>query len=263
MPRFAANLSMMFNEVDFLDRFRAARKCGFPAVEYLFPYAHPKGELAERLGGEGLQQVLFNAPPGDWEKGERGIGGVPGREDEFRKSIDTVLEYAAALKCPRVHVMAGLVPAGADRNRHRDTFAANLAWAAPRAKQAGLELLLEPLNAVDFPGYLVGGIAAAQEIITLSGSDNVFIQYDIYHMQMSQGRLAESFRDHMDEIRHIQIAGVPGRNEPDSSQEINFPMLFLFLDSVGYPGWIGCEYRPRVKTEAGLAWAADYGIHAG
>jgi hydroxypyruvate isomerase len=152
------------------------------------------------------------------------------------------------------------VPAGADRNRHRDTFAANLAWAAPRAKQAGVELLLEPLNAVDFPGYLVGGIAAAQEIIQLSGSDNVFIQYDVYHMQMSQGRLAQSFRDHMDSIRHIQIAGVPGRNEPDSSQEINFPMLFLYFDSVGYQGWIGCEYRPRVKTEAGLGWAAQWGI---
>ncbi|HVT50811.1 MAG TPA: 2-oxo-tetronate isomerase [Dongiaceae bacterium] len=262
MPRFAANLSMMFNEVDFLDRFRAAKKCGFTAIEYLFPYAHPKAELAERLQGEGLQQVLFNGPPGNWEKGERGIGGVPGREDEFKKSIDTALEYAAALKCPRVHIMAGMVPAGADRNRHRDTFAANLAWATPRAKQAGVELLLEPLNAVDFPGYLVGGIAAAKEIIKLSGSDNVFLQYDVYHMQMSQGQLAQSFRDHFESIRHVQIAGVPGRHEPDSSQEINFPMLFLYFDSVGYQGWIGCEYRPRVKTEAGLGWAAEWGIHA-
>jgi hydroxypyruvate isomerase len=262
MPRFAANLSMMFNEVDFLDRFRAARKCGFTAVEYLFPYAQPKAELADRLSGEGLQQVLFNGPPGNWEKGERGIGGAPGREDEFKKSIDTALEYAAALKCPRVHVMAGLVPPGADRSKHRDTFAANLAWASPRAKQAGVALLLEPLNAVDFPGYLVGGIAAAKEIIALSGADNVFLQYDVYHMQMSQGQLAQSFRDHMDIIRHVQIAGVPGRNEPDSSQEINFPMLFLYFDSVGYQDWIGCEYRPRVKTEAGLAWAQDWGIRA-
>jgi len=262
MPRFAANLSMMFNEVDFLDRFRAARRCGFPAVEYLFPYAHSKAELAERLNGEGLTQVLFNGPPGDWDKGERGIGGLPGRENEFKKSIDTALDYAAALKCPRVHVMAGLVPAGADRNRHRDTFAANLAWAAPRAKEAGVALLLEPLNPTDFPGYLVGSIAAAQEIIKLSASDNVFIQYDVYHMQMSQGRLAESFRDHMDAIRHVQIAGVPGRHEPDSSQEINFPMLFLYLDSIGYQGWIGCEYRPRVKTQAGLGWASDWGIRA-
>jgi hydroxypyruvate isomerase len=262
MPRFAANLSMLFNEVDFLDRFRAAKRCGFAAVEYLFPYAHPKAELAERLDGEGLQQVLFNGPPGNWDKGERGIGGVPGREDEFKKSIDTALEYAVALKCPRVHVMAGTVPAGADRNRHRDTFAANLAWASPRAKQAKVELLMEPLNAVDFPGYLVGSIAAAQEIIKLGGADNVFIQYDVYHMQMSQGQLAQSFRDHMDAIRHIQIAGVPGRHEPDSSQEINFPMLFLYFDSVGYQGWIGCEYRPRVKTQAGLGWASDWGIRA-
>ena len=260
MPRFAANLSMMFNEVDFLDRFRAARKCGFAAVEYLFPYAHPKAELAERLDGEGLSQVLFNGPPGQWDKGERGIGGIPGREDEFKTSIDTALEYAATLKCPQVHVMAGLVPAAADRNRHRDTFAANLAWAGPRAKEAGVALLLEPLNAIDFPGYLVGSLAAAQEIIQLSGSDNGFLQYDVYHMQMSQGRLAESFRDHMDSIRHVQIAGVPGRHEPDSSQEINFPMLFLYLDSVGYRGWVGCEYRPRVKTAAGLGWAAEWGI---
>jgi hydroxypyruvate isomerase len=260
MPRFAANLSMMFNEVDFLDRFSAARKCGFAAVEYLFPYAHPKTEIQDRLKSEGLEQVLFNAPPGDWEKGERGIGGLPGREDEFRKSIEKALDYAWAMKCPRLHVMAGLVPAGADRKRHRETFAANLAWASPLAQQARVDLLLEPLNAVDFPGYLVGGIADAMEIIGLSGAGNVYLQYDVYHMQMSQGRLAQSFRDNFDRIRHVQIAGVPGRHEPDSSQEINYPMLFLFFDSVGYQGWIGCEYRPRVKTMAGLGWAADFGI---
>jgi len=260
MPRFAANLSMMFNEFDFLDRFAAAKRHGFAAVEYLFPYAHQKDDLAERLQGEGLQQVLFNAPPGNWEQGERGIGGLPGREDEFKTSVALALDYARALDCPRIHVMAGLVPAGSDPARHRDTFAANLAWASPLAKEAGVALLLEPLNAVDFPGYLVGSIAAAKSIIAASGADNVFLQYDVYHMQMSQGRLAQSFHDHMDAIRHVQIAGVPGRHEPDASQEINFPMLFLYLDSVGYAGWIGCEYRPRVKTEAGLGWAAEFGI---
>ncbi|HVM83559.1 MAG TPA: 2-oxo-tetronate isomerase [Candidatus Binatia bacterium] len=260
MPRFAANLSMMFNEVDFLDRFAAAKRHGFPAVEYLFPYAHQRGDLAERLQGEGLQQVLFNAPPGNWDQGERGIGGLPGREDEFRKSIELALGYAQALNCPRIHVMAGLVPAGSDPARHRDTFAANLAWASPLAKEAGVVLLLEPLNAVDFPGYLVGSIATAKAIIAASCADNVFLQYDVYHMQMSQGRLAQSFHDHMDAIRHVQIAGVPGRHEPDASQEINFPMLFLYLDSVAYAGWIGCEYRPRARTEVGLGWAAEFGI---
>ncbi|HVO04283.1 MAG TPA: 2-oxo-tetronate isomerase [Candidatus Cybelea sp.] len=261
MPSLAANLTMMFNEHDFLDRFAAARRHGFSAVEYLFPYAHPKQELTARLQGEGLQQVLFNATPGDWDKGERGLGGLPGRESEFRKVFDLALDYAAALQCPRLHVMAGLVPAGADRNRHRDTFAANLAWASPRAKEAGVALLLEPLNATDFPGYLVNSIEAAVEIIKASGSDNVFLQYDAYHLQMMQGRLAQTFRDHFDIIRHVQIAGVPGRNEPDASQEINYSMLLLFFDSLHYDGWVGCEYRPRVRTEAGLGWAEPWGIH--
>ena len=259
-PKLAANLSMIFPEVEFLDRFPAAAAVGFRAVEYLFPYAFAKQEIRARLDSWGLEQVLFNAPPGDFENGERGIAGLPGREDEFRKSIELALGYAATLRCPRIHVMAGLVPAGSDPARHRDTFAANLAWASPLAKEAGVALLLEPLNAVDFPGYLVGSIAAAKSIIAASGADNVFLQYDVYHMQMSQGRLAQSFHDHMDAIRHVQIAGVPGRHEPDASQEINFPMLFLYLDSVGYAGWIGCEYRPRVRTEAGLGWAAEFGI---
>jgi hydroxypyruvate isomerase len=261
MPRFAANLSMLFGEFDFLDRFTAARKHGFTAVEYLFPYAYPKQELAARLKGEGLTQVLFNTAQGDWDKGERGIGGLPGREDEFRRAFETGLDYAAALNCPRLHVMAGIVPAGADRARHRDTFAANLAWAAPLAKAAGVQILLEPLNGVDFPGYLVNGIKAFKEVAAAAGNDNVFLQYDLYHMQMSRGRLTQTFADHMDKIRHIQIAGVPGRHEPDGSQEINFPMLFLYLDSVGYQGWIGCEYRPRGRTGPGLAWAAEWGIN--
>jgi hydroxypyruvate isomerase len=261
MPRFAANLSMMFNEHDFLDRFAAARKCGFAAVEYLFPYAHPKAELAQRLQDEGLQQVLFNAPPGDWDRGERGLAGLPGREAEFRKSLETALEYATALQCPRIHVMSGLVPAEADRNRHRDTAIGNLRWAAPLAREAGVELLLEPLNAVDFPGYLIGSVEAALEVIA-GGGDNLFLQYDVYHLQMSQGRLALTFRDRFESIRHIQIAGVPGRHEPDAGQEINYPTLFALIDASGYPGWIGCEYRPRAATAAGLGWARNWGIHA-
>ena len=256
MPRFAANLSMMFPEFDFLDRFAAARKHGFKAVEFLFPYAYPKAELISRLQGEGLQQVLFNTAQGDWEKGERGMSGIPGREDEFKRAIETALEYCAAMGTPRLHVMAGLVPHGASR----ETFAANLAWAAPIAKQAGVALLLEPLNAVDFPGYVNNSVGTALEIIEASGADNVFLQYDAYHLQMTQGQLLQTFRTHQPIIRHVQIAGVPGRNEPDASQEINFAALFALLDALDYSGWVGCEYRPRAATAAGLGWAAPWGI---
>jgi hydroxypyruvate isomerase len=260
MPRFAANLSMTFTEVDFLDRFSAASRQGFTAVEYLFPYAYPKADLAARLKGEGLQQVLFNAPPGDWARGERGIAALPGREGEFRKALETALDYAEALQCPRLHVMAGLVPAAAQPAAYSETFLRNLAWAAPLAATAGVQLLLEPLNAIDFPGYLVGSVASACDIIGAVGSDNVFLQYDLYHAQMSQGRLAQNFRDHFDRIRHVQIAGVPGRHEPDGSQEINYPFLFSLMDELGYKGWVGCEYRPLAATVDGLAWAAAWGI---
>lgn len=258
MPRLAANLSMMFTEHEFLDRFAAARRCGFEAVEFLFPYAFPQKEIAARLAGAGLQQVLFNVAQGDWEKGDRGIGAVRGREAEFREAIAVALEYAEILDCPRLHVMAGLVERGASL----EVFAANLAWAAPIAKQAGVQLMLEPLNAVDFPGYLNSSVETALQLIATSGSDNVFLQYDAYHLQMSQGRLLQTFRDHQSIIRHVQIAGVPGRNEPDSSQEINFPALFALLDELGYQGWVSGEYRPRAATATGLGWAAPWGIKA-
>jgi len=257
MPRFAANLSMMFNEHDFLDRFAAARKSGFEAVEFLFPYAYPAKEIAARLAGTGLEQVLFNVAQGDWDRGERGIGAIKGREAEFREAIEIGLDYAHRLDCPRLHVMAGFTKDGANA----ETFAANLAWAAPLAKEAGVALLLEPLNGVDFPGYLVGDVKTARDIIAASGSDNVFLQYDAYHMQMSQGRLIQTFNDQLAVIRHIQIAGVPGRNEPDADQEINFAALFAAFDRAGYKGWIGCEYRPRATTTAGLGWASAWGIH--
>ena len=263
MPRFAANLSLTFNETDFLGRFAAARAQGFTAIEYLFPYAYAKTDLAARLEGEGLQQVLFNAPPGNWEAGERGIAALPGREDEFRRAIETALAYAAALKCPRIHVMAGLVPPGAQAGACRQTFEQNLAWAAPLAASAHVDLLLEPLNPTDFPGYLVGSVAAACDIIAAVGSDSIFLQYDLYHAQMSQGQLAATLRDRFDLVRHIQIAGVPGRNEPDRNQEIDYPFLFSLMDELGYKGWVGCEYRPRAGTVAGLAWAAPWGIGPG
>ncbi len=260
MPRLAANLSLMFNEIDFLDRFAAARKQGFSAVEYLFPYAFPKAELAKRLKGEGLQQVLFNAPPGDFDAGERGFAGVPGREDDFRRSMDIALDYAQALNCPRIHVMAGNVPKGASATAHRATFIANLQAASPLARQAGVQLMVEALNPTDFAGYLVGSLEMALGIIAAVGSDNVFLQYDLYHCQMMRGQLAATMHEKLDLIRHMQIAGVPGRNEPDDTQEINYPALFSLMDELGYQGWVGCEYRPRADTVAGLAWAAPWNI---
>ncbi len=260
MPRFAANLSMLFTEIDVLGRFAAARARGFAAVECLFPYAYSKADLAARLDGEGLQLVLINAPPGDWEKGERGIGALPGREAEFRDSIAAALDYAAALHCPRIHVMAGLVPAGADPARYRGTFVENLAWAAEVAAKSRVDLLLEPLNPMDFPGYVVGTVPAALAIIAAVGAPNLGLQYDLYHAQMMQGRLADTLAGNLAGIRHIQIAGVPGRHEPDGDQEINFPHLFRQLDALGYAGWVGCEYRPRAGTVAGLGWARPWGI---
>ncbi len=260
MPRLAANLSLMFNEIEFLDRFAAARKQGFTAVEYLFPYAFPKGELVARLRGEGMQQVLFNAPPGDFDAGEHGVAGVPGKEEEFRRTMDLAFDYAAALKCPRIHVMAGNVPPSGSIATHRATFIANLQGAAALARSAGVQLMVEALNPTDFPGYLVGSLETALDIIAAVAADNVFLQYDLYHCQMMRGQLAASMREKIGVIRHMQIAGVPGRNEPDEQQEINYPALFSLMDELGYQGWVGCEYRPRADTAAGLAWAAPWNI---
>jgi 2-dehydrotetronate isomerase len=263
MPRLAANLSLMFNEFEFLDRFAAARERGFVAVEYLFPYAWPKVELSARLNGEGLRQVLFNAPPGDVDAGDCGLAGVPGREDEFRRSMELALDYAVALKCPRIHVMAGNVPKGASMEAHRATFIANLQDAAALARQADVQLMVEALNPLDFPGYLIGSLDIALDVVEAVGAANVFLQYDLYHCQMMRGQLAATMREKLGLIGHMQIAGVPGRNEPDASQEINYPMLLSLMDGLGYQGWVGCEYRPRGDTVAGLVWATPWGIGPG
>lgn len=260
MPRLAANLTMMFNEVDVLDRIAAARAAGFHAVEYLFPYDLPKAEFAARLKAEGLQQVLINAPPGNWEKGERGLASLPGRKAEFRAAISMALDYAQALDCPQIHVMSGVLPPGSNPATYRAVMVENLVWAAEQARKCAVSLLLEPLNPVDFPGYLVDSVPAALGIISAVGAENVGLQYDLYHAQMMQGRLAQTLKDHFSFIHHIQVAGVPGRNEPDKSQEINLPFLFSLLDELGYAGWVGCEYRPRAGTKAGLAWAKAWGI---
>jgi len=259
MPKFAANLSMMFNEVDFPDRFKAAADAGFKGVEYLFPYAWTAAELKQRLADNGLVQVLFNLPPGDWDAGERGIASLPGRQAEFREGVDKAIEYAGVLGCPQVHAMAGLMPDDADAAKFHDTYVENVSFAAAACAKAGLPLLIEPINTRDMPGYFMNRPQQALKVIGEVGSDNLFLQYDIYHAQIMEGSLATTIADNIGIIRHFQLAAVPGRNEPDAG-EINYPFIFAHIDGLGYDGWIGCEYKPRGETTAGLGWAGDYGI---
>lgn len=264
MPRFAANLSMLYPEHEFLDRFGAAAADGFQAVEYLFPYAHEPKQLAARLADHGLQQVLFNAPPGDWEHGERGTASLPGREGEFRRAIDQALTYAQALQCPRVHVMAGIAPAGVDRAELLATYQANLAWAAKQAATAGVSVLIEPINTRDIPGFVLNRQDEAHRIVQAVGAPNLKVQMDLYHCQIVEGDVAMKIRQHLPSGRvgHMQIAGVPERHEPDIG-EMNYAYLFGVIDEVskacGWDGWVGCEYRPRrgavaLGTTAGLGW---------
>ena len=257
MPRFAANLSMMYQEVGFLDRFAAAAKDGFRAVEFMFPYAHPAAEVAARLRSAGLENVLFNLPPGDFERGERGLAALPGREAEFAASIGTALEYAEALGCPRLHVMAGIPGAGADRERCRATYVSNLRLAASRAAAAGRDVLIEPINTRDIPGYFLNRQDDAQAIRAEVGAPNLKVQFDLYHCQIVEGDLAVKLKRDLAHIGHVQIAGVPERHEPDRG-EVNYPFLFAHLDAIGYAGWIGCEYRPRAGTSAGRGWIRPY-----
>ncbi len=259
MPKFAANLSMMFNEADFLERFEAAARAGFKGVEFLFPYAWPAAELAERLARHGLTQVLFNLAPGDWDAGERGIAVLPGREGEFQDTVGKALEYAGTLGCTRLHAMAGLAPGDAGRTAMEKTYIENLRFAAGACAERGVHLLIEPINSHDMPGYFLNFSAQARRIIEEVNSDNLFLQYDIYHMQIMEGDLAATIGANLGIIRHFQLAGVPGRHEP-SVGEINYPFLFDFIDEKGYEGWIGCEYRPRAGTGEGLGWARPYGI---
>ena len=261
MPKFAANLSFLFQELPFLERFDAARKAGFEAVEYLFPYDHDPAEIAARLDANGLTQALFNLPPGDWQAGERGLAALPGREADFRASVEEALPYAEALGCERLHVMAGVVPTGADARACEETYVANLAFAAGALREAGARALIEPLNATDMPGYLLSTSGHARRVVETVGGDNLFLQYDLYHRQIMEGNLVAGFERHRPIIAHIQIAGVPGRHEP-SLGEINYPYLFDVIDESGYDGWIGCEYRPLRGTLEGLGWLAAYGIGA-
>ncbi|OZI32455.1 hydroxypyruvate isomerase [Bordetella genomosp. 10] len=260
MPRFAANLSMLYNDVDFLDRFAAASRDGFQAVEFLFPYAYEPRELAARLRDHKLRQVLFNAPPGDWEGGERGLACLPGREAEFRAGIERAIAYAQALDCPRIHVMAGLMPHEAEPAALRATYVDNVRHAAREAAPHGIQILLEPINGRDMPGFFLSRQDQAHALIAEIGAPNVKVQMDLYHCQIVEGDLAMKIRQHLPtgNVGHFQIAGVPERHEPDVG-EINYPYLFRLLDELGYDGWIGCEYRPARgaaphATRDGLGW---------
>jgi len=257
MPRFAANLSMMYNEHAFLDRFAAAARDGFKAIEFLFPYEFRAGELKARLDAHALTQALFNAPPGDWSGGERGLASLPGREDEFRRSVDTAFEYARVLGNRKLHVMAGLIGSDQSRDRHRDVYLKNLAYAARAAQAEQITVVIEPINTRDIPGYFLNRQDDAQAICAEVGAPNLQVQFDCYHCQIVEGDLAMKLRRDMAGIGHIQIAGVPERHEPDIG-EINYPYLFELIDSLGYDGYIGCEYRPRAGTSAGLGWLRPY-----
>lgn len=256
MPKFAANLTMMFNEVPFPQRFAAAAKAGFAAVEFLFPYDYPPAEVARWLQEAGLKNALFNMPPGDWAAGERGVASLPGREEEFRAGVARAIEYARALGTPSIHAMAGLLPSGADRKRHREVFVANLRHAAKALAGEGLTLLIEPINSRDIPGYFLNTQAEAHAIREEVDQPNLKVQMDFYHAQIVEGDLSVTLRKHIAHVGHVQIASVPDRHEPDEG-EIDYRHIFRLLDELGYPGWVGCEYRPRGRTEDGLGWLKE------
>ncbi|MDR5907362.1 2-oxo-tetronate isomerase [Franzmannia qiaohouensis] len=265
MIRLAANLSMLFNEHDFLDRFAAAAQAGFRGVEYLFPYEHAPDTLRGLLDEHGLEQVLFNLPPGDWAAGERGLASLPGREGEFRDSLVEALRYAEALGCPRVHAMAGLLPADADATTqaaHHATYIDNLRFAAREAAKVGRELLIEPINTRDMPGFFLSRQAQAMAVLEQVGEPNLRLQFDLYHCQIMDGDLTRHLERQFAAIGHVQIAGVPERHEPDVG-EVHYPALFERLEALGYTGWIGCEYRPVDDTRQGLDWGRRFGLLPG
>jgi hydroxypyruvate isomerase len=255
MPKFAANLSMLYHQAPFLDRFALAHAAGFEAVEFLFPYAHEAGQIAERLRRHQLKLVLFNLPCGDWNGGDRGMACDPRRIEEFRVGVPIALEYAAELGVTRLHCMAGKTPGGLAPERARATYIDNLRYAAAQLQPAGIDLLIEPINHYDMPGYFLNHSRQALDIIAETGCPNLFLQYDIYHMQRMEGELSNTIRAHLPMIKHMQIADTPGRHEPGTG-EINYRHLFGFIDQLGYDGWLGCEYLPAGDTDAGLGWRA-------
>ncbi len=257
MPKFAANLTMMFNEVPFLDRFEAAAKAGFKYVEYLWPYEFPAQTLKAKLEQYGLKQVLFNTAAGDVSKGEWGLSAIPGREAEARRDIDQALEYALALNCPSVHIMAAVVPEGEDREAYKQTFVQNVRYAAEKFKPHGIKIMLEALSPEVKPNYLLKSQFDTLEVVDLVDRDNVFVQLDYFHAQNVDGNLSRLTDKLNGRFAHVQIASVPDRHEPDEG-EINYQYIFDKLDQIGYDGYVGCEYKPRGETTEGLDWFKPY-----
>jgi len=258
MPRFAANLSFLFTELPFLERFEAAAKAGFKGVEFMFPYATPAADIKSRLEATGLALVLFNLPPGHWDKGERGFAALSGREDEFASAVDLALSYAETLGCPRLHAMAGLATRGASR----EAYVANLRLAAAWAAPLGIDILIEPINTRDMPGYFLTRTADARDVIAEVGAPNLGLQLDLYHRHLMEGEVEAAIREYAPLVRHIQCAGPPDRGEPDAGA-LDYATLFRLIDALGYQGWIGCEYKPRGGTLAGLGWPATCGVTLG
>ncbi len=257
MPRFCANLTMMFNEHPFLERFAAASKAGFTAVEFLFPYDHPAAEIRARLDDHGLEQILFNMPPGDWSLGERGLASLPGRVAEFRDSVKRALDYATVFGTKRLHCMAGLVPAGTAQGTAASLYAANLAWACEQAVAAGVLVVIEPINHRDMPGFFLNTTDQGAAVVEAIGRDRLALLFDIYHCQVTEGDVTSRMARLLPLIGHIQIADVPARNEPGTG-ELNWRFIFDRMDAVGYAGWVGCEYRPAGDTVSGLGWLPEF-----
>lgn len=256
MPKFAANLSMLFTEVDFLQRFEQAAQAGFQGVEYLFPYDFEASTIKGVLESNNLKQVLFNLPGGDWQAGDRGIAVDPSRVEEFQQGVTKAIQYAKALDCNQVNCLAGIVPGGVTAQQAEETFVSNLRFAAGALKENGISLIIEAINTRDIPGFFLTNTKQALDIIEKVGSDNLNFQYDIYHMQIMEGDLAPTLSEHLGQIQHVQLADNPGRHEPGTG-EINYPFLFNHLDSIGYDGWIGCEYKPKTTTVEGLSWMKE------
>ncbi len=257
MPKLCANLTFMFNEVEFLDRFDAAAKAGFKGVEYLAPYVAPAAQIVDRLSKAKLTQVLFNLPAGDWAAGERGMAVDPRRVGEFQDGVGKAVEYAKALGCKQVNCLAGIAPKDVAPEKMRDTLIANLRFAADRLAGEGIKLLVEPINTRDIPGFYMTHTQQALDVIQAVGSSNLWLQYDIYHMQIMEGDLAMTIEKNLSRIGHLQLADNPGRHEPGTG-EINYGFLLPRIDELGYQGWIGCEYKPAAETNAGLGWIKPY-----
>ena len=259
MPKLAANLTMLFNEVPFLERFEAAASAGFRGVEFQFPYAFEADRIAEKLKANGLDLVLHNLPAGNWEAGERGIACDPGRIGQFQDSVEEAIRYARVLGATQLNCLAGIAPPGVSAEQARATLVGNLKFAAGKLKEEGIDLLIEPINTFDIPGFFLSGTQQALAIIADTGSDNLYLQYDIYHMQRMEGELAATIKANLPMIRHIQLADNPGRFEPGTG-EINYRFLLAMLDEIGYAGWVGCEYKPKAGTALGLGWRAAHGV---